>query len=264
MSLKATILGCGTSGGVPRIGGEWGACDPRNPKNRRRRCALLVEQTNANGVTRILVDTPPDLREQLIDADVGLLDAVLYTHDHADHVHGIDDLRMVAYNGRHRIDVYFEENVGETLGRRFAYCFEKPPGSEYPPVLNAHTIAPDRPLFVEGPGGLIEVMPFKQNHGSIDTLGFRFGGLAYSPDVHNFPDSALQHLEGLDVWIVDALRYTGHPSHLSVAQALGWIERVKPKRSVLTHMHVDLDYDTLAGQLPEGCEPAYDGMVISL
>lgn len=263
MSLKATILGCGTSGGVPRIGNEWGACDPSNPKNRRRRCALLVERHGPDGVTRVLVDTPPDLREQLIDAEVGLLDGVLYTHDHADHVHGIDDLRMVAYNGRRRVDVYFDETVAQALRRRFAYCFEQPEGSEYPSVLNARHIRPGEMVRIEGPGGVIEAMPFLQRHGAIDTLGFRFDGIAYSPDVNDFPDAALPYLEGLDVWILDALRYTGHPSHLTVEQALSWIGRLKPKRAILTHMHVDLDYETLAGELPEGVEPAYDGLVIT-
>ena len=191
MSLKATILGCGTSGGVPRIGNQWGACDPANPKNRRRRCALLVERTGDGGVTRVLVDTPPDLREQLNDADVGLLDGVLYTHDHADHVHGIDDLRMVAYNARRRVDVYYLKPFGEVLRQRFDYCFETPPGSEYPPVLNGHDIAPGEPVVIDGPGGPIEAMPFLQRHGSSDSLGFRFDGLAYSPDVSDFPEESL-------------------------------------------------------------------------
>jgi len=263
MTLNVTILGCGTSGGVPRIGNEWGACDPANPKNRRRRCALLVERQGASRVTRVLVDTPPDLREQLIDVGVGLLDGVLFTHDHADHCHGIDDLRMVAYNGRRRVDVYHDKTAGQVLRERFAYCFETPEGSEYPAVLNAHDIAPGEMVRIDGPGGVIEAMPFLQKHGQTDTLGFRFDGIAYSPDVSDFPDESLPHLEGLDLWILDALRYTGHPSHLSVEQALAWIERVKPARSVLTHMHVDLDYEILAGQLPDGIEPAFDGMVLT-
>jgi phosphoribosyl 1,2-cyclic phosphate phosphodiesterase len=263
MSLKVTILGCGTSGGVPRIGNDWGACDPNNPKNRRRRCALLVERQGPDGVTRVLVDTPPDLREQLIDANVGVLDGVLFTHDHADHVHGIDDLRIVAYNGRRRVDVYFDEGVGQVLRQRFAYCFEQPEGSEYPPVLSPRLIRAGEMVRIEGPGGAVEAMPFLQRHGLIDTLGFRFNGIAYSPDVHDFPDVSLPYLEGLDVWILDALRYTGHPSHLTVAQALRWIERLKPKRALLTHMHVDLDYEDLSRQLPDGVEPAYDGMVLS-
>ncbi|ODR94422.1 phosphoribosyl 1,2-cyclic phosphodiesterase [Methyloceanibacter stevinii] len=263
MSLKATILGCGTSGGVPRIGNQWGACDPSNPKNRRRRCALLVEREGENGVTRVLVDTPPDLREQLNDADVGLLDGVLYTHDHADHVHGIDDLRMVAYNGRRRVDVYYLKEAGDVLRQRFDYCFDTPPGSEYPPVLNGHEVTPGEPIVIDGPGGPIEAVPFLQQHGSTDSLGYRFDGLAYSPDVSDFPEESLRTLEGLDIWILDALRYTGHPSHLSVDQAVGWVGRMQPKRAIFTHMHVDLDYETLKEQLPDGIEPAYDGMVIT-
>ncbi|ODR96393.1 phosphoribosyl 1,2-cyclic phosphodiesterase [Methyloceanibacter superfactus] len=263
MSLKVTILGCGTSGGVPRIGNEWGACDPGNPKNRRRRCALLVEQEGPDGITRVLVDTPPDLREQLIDANVGLLDGVLYTHDHADHAHGIDDLRMVAYNGKRRVDVYFDETTSRYLRMRFDYCFTTPPGSEYPAVLSGHEIHPGQMIPIEGPGGVIKVLPFRQSHGSGETLGFRFGDLAYSPDVSDLPEESLPYLEALDVWIVDALRYTVHPSHFSVEQALSWIERLKPKHAVLTHMHVDLDYAALSEQLPQGVEPAYDGMVLT-
>ena len=263
MSLKTTILGCGTSGGVPRIGNEWGACDPKNPKNRRRRCALLVEREGPDGTTRVLVDTPPDLREQLIDAGVGLLDGVLFTHDHADHCHGIDDLRMVSYNGRHRVDVYYDAATGESLRQRFAYCFETPAGSEYPAVLNGQEIRPGEMVRITGAGGVIEALPFRQRHGTGETLGFRFGSIGYSPDVSALPEESVAHLAGLDVWILDALRYTGHPSHLSVEQALAWIERLAPKRAVLTHMHVDLDYETLAGQLPEGVEPAFDGMVLS-
>jgi phosphoribosyl 1,2-cyclic phosphate phosphodiesterase len=263
MSLKVTILGCGTSGGVPRIGNEWGACDPNNPKNRRRRCALLVEQDGAEGTTRVLVDTPPDLREQLIDTGVGLLDGVLYTHEHADHCHGIDDLRIVAYNARRRVDVYHSEGTGEILRQRFAYCFKTPAGSEYPAVLNGHEIRPGEMVRINGAGGVIEALPFLQRHGTSDTLGFRFEDIAYSPDVSDIPEESVPHLAGLDVWIVDALRYTGHPSHFSVDQALAWIERLKPKRAVLTHMHVDLDYEALVGQLPEGVEPGYDGMVLT-
>ena len=263
MSLKATILGCGTSGGVPRIGNAWGACDPSNPKNRRRRCALIVEREGADGTTRVLVDTPPDLREQLLEADVGLLDGVLYTHEHADHCHGIDDLRIVAYNGRRRVDVYYDAATGEVLHQRFGYCFETPEGSEYPAVLTGHEIRPGEAVRIDGAGGVIEVLPFRQSHGSGETLGFRFGGLAYSPDLSDLPEESLPHLAGLDVWIVDALRYTGHPSHFSVEQALAWIARLKPKRAVLTHMHVDLDYASLAAELPQGIEPAYDGMVLT-
>jgi phosphoribosyl 1,2-cyclic phosphate phosphodiesterase len=264
MSLKVTILGCGTSGGVPRIGNKWGACDPANPKNRRRRCSILVERQGSEGTTTLLVDTSPDLREQLLDAGTTWLDGVFYTHDHADHTHGIDDLRQVAYNGQRRVNVYYDAETGRQLQRRFDYCFESPPGSEYPPILKGTEIAPGVPLQIDGAGGPIEVLPFCQRHGPGETLGFRFGGLAYSPDVSDFPERTLPALQGLDVWILDALRPVPHPSHLSLGQALGWIERMRPKRAILTHMHIDLDYATLARDLPEGVEPAYDGMVIEV
>jgi phosphoribosyl 1,2-cyclic phosphate phosphodiesterase len=263
MTLKVTILGCGTSGGVPRVGNIWGACDPSNPKNRRRRCSLLVQRGRGEQQTTVLVDTSPDLREQLLDARVGWLDGVLYTHDHADHTHGIDDLRMVAYNGRRRVAVYHDEATGNLLKQRFAYCFETPAGSEYPAVLEPHDIAAGERVIVAGAGGTIEAMPFRQKHGSGESLGFRFGGLAYSPDVSDLPEESLALLQDLDIWIVDTLRYTPHPSHFSVEQALGWIERVAPKRAVLTHMHVDLDYDTVRRELPDGVEPGYDGMVLT-
>ena len=263
MSLQVTILGCGTSGGVPRVGDHWGACDPANPKNRRRRCSLLVERHGAGGETGVLVDTSPDLRQQLLDAGTGWIDGVLYTHDHADHVHGIDDLRQVAFNGRRRVDVYFDEATAKLLRSRFAYCFESPAGSDYPPILRGHEIVAGETVKIGGAGGTIEALPFRQIHGSGETLGFRFGGLAYSPDVSDFPEESLKALHDLDVWVIDALRPAPHPSHFSVEQALAWIARVKPKRAVLTHMHVDLDYATLSRELPQGVEPAYDGMVLT-
>jgi len=263
MKLKFTILGCGTSGGVPRVGNHWGACDPSNPKNRRTRCSLLVERKSSGGETAVLVDTSPDLRQQLLDAGIGWLDGVLYTHDHADHTHGIDDLRQVTFNGRRRVDVYYDEATGKLLRSRFAYCFEVPPGSEYPAILNGHEIRAGAPVSIMGAGGGIEALPFRQLHGTGETLGFRFGGVAYSPDVSDLPEESLHALKDLDVWILDALRYTPHPSHLSVEQALAWIARVKPKRAVLTHMHLDLDYAALAKELPPGVEPAYDGMVLT-
>ena len=263
MSLQVTILGCGTSGGVPRVGDHWGACDPANPKNRRRRCSLLVERHGAGGETGVLVDTSPDLRQQLLDAGTGWIDGVLYTHDHADHVHGIDDLRQVAFNGRRRVDVYFDEATAKLLRSRFAYCFASPAGSDYPPILRGHEIVAGETVKIGGAGGAIEALPFRQMHGSGETLGFRFGGLAYSPDVSDFPEESLKALHDLDVWVIDALRPAPHPSHFSVEQALAWIARVKPKRAVLTHMHVDLDYATLSRELPQGVEPAYDGMVLT-
>lgn len=264
MSLKVTILGCGTSGGVPRIGGKWGACDPAEPKNTRRRCSILVERDGAEGRTTMLVDTSPDLRQQLLDAGVSWLDGVLYTHDHADHVHGIDDLRQVAYNGQRRVEIYSDAETGRVLRERFGYCFAQPRNSEYPPILKGHEIAPGVPVRIEGAGGAIEALPFRQVHGPGETLGFRFGGIAYSPDMSDLPEESVAVLADLDVWIIDALRYTRHPSHLSVEQALSWIARVKPKRAVLTHMHIDLDYATLARAVPPGVEPAYDGMVLEV
>jgi phosphoribosyl 1,2-cyclic phosphate phosphodiesterase len=263
MTLKVTILGCGTSGGVPRVGNHWGACDSSNPRNRRRRCSVLVQREGGEGTTNVLVDSAPDLREQLLDAGVGLLDGVLYTHDHADHTHGIDDLRMVSYNMRKRVAVYHDEATGRSLKERFAYCFDTACKSEYPPILESHVIRSGETVRVLGAGGVVEALPFRQKHGRGETLGFRFGGIAYSPDVSDLPEASLMLLENLDVWIIDALRYTRHPSHFSVEEALAWIARVKPKRAVLTHMHVDLDYETLARELPEGVEPGYDGMVLT-
>lgn len=262
MSLKFTILGCGTSTGVPRIGPVWGACDPANPKNVRRRCSLLAEQQGSEGSTTVLVDTTPDMRQQLIDAGVSWLDGVLYTHEHADHTHGIDDLRALYFNGRRRVDVYFDKRTGDLLRNRFAYCFESPPGSNYPPILEGNRIAPGEEVRIAGAGGELVVTPFLQNHGDMDTLGFRFGDVAYSPDVKSIPPESYPYLDGLEVWIVDALRYTDHPSHYTLDEALAAIAQVKPKRAVLTHMHIDLDYETLRRELPEGVEPAYDGMVL--
>ncbi len=270
MTLAVTILGCGSSGGVPRIGGpdgagDWGACDRYNPKNRRRRCSILVRQTSGAGTTQVLVDTAPDMREQLIAARVGTLDGVLITHDHADQLHGLDDLRMVALNMRRRVDVYADAATFEGVLARFGYCFVQPAGSDYPPILNAIQIAePFVPFAVEGKGGAVPVLAFRQGHGRIQSLGFRFGPIAYSSDVDALDDAAFAALEGVDCWIVDALRYTPHTSHAHVARALEWIARVKPRRAILTNMHVDLDYATLAAELPLGIEPAYDGMVLEV
>lgn len=262
MTLRLTILGCGTSGGVPRIGGIWGDCDPSNPKNWRRRCSLLVERVGPGGCTTVLVDTSPDMREQLLEAGVGRLDGVLYTHDHADHTHGIDELRVVSINMRRKVDVYFDKETGQRLRHKFAYCFETPADSDYPPLLIGHKIQPGRPIRIFGPGGDIVAMPFRQHHGWVESLGFRFGGIAYSSDIKELPEESVSLLQGLDVWIVDALRFRPHPSHFNVAEALEAIARVAPKRAVLTHMHVDLDYEQLSCELPKGVQPAFDGMVL--
>ena len=263
MTLRLTILGCGSSAGVPRVGVGWGACDPKNPKNRRRRCSVLVERTGLDGaITTVLVDTGPDVRDQLLAANVRRLDAVLYTHEHADHIHGIDDLRPLAIVQRHRIPVYADRMTSELLMMRFGYCFETPAGSSYPPILKMHQLKPGMLTSVAGPGGAIEAMPFRMVHGDIDTLGFRFGSIAYAPDVSEMPEESLRHLEGLDILILDALRYTRHPTHFSVSEALALIETLKPKRAILTNLHTDLDYEKLRHELPPQIEPAYDGMQI--
>ncbi len=262
MSYRFTILGCGSSGGVPRIGMTWGQCDPDNPKNRRLRCSALVERISPKGQTAVLIDTSPDFRQQIFSIRLMALDGVLFTHDHADHTHGIDDLRMVAYAMKRRINVYFDAATAKSLNERFAYCFKTPEGSAYTPILNGHEIDATTPVTIKGAGGPIVAHPFTQIHGDITSLGYRFSNLAYSPDISALPEQSVEHLKDLDVWVVDSLRYTPHNSHFSVRDALKWVERLKPKRTILTHMTSDLDYEALRRELPEGVEPAYDGMVI--
>jgi phosphoribosyl 1,2-cyclic phosphate phosphodiesterase len=264
MALKFTILGCGSSGGVPRPALGWGNCDPNNPKNRRRRTSFLVERRASDGVTRILVDTSPDLREQLLDADVDWVDAVLYTHEHADHTHGIDDLRGLFIHRRKRVPVWLDQRVSDVMHARFGYCFVAPAGSEYPPIVRENRMEPYRTITVEGQGGSITALPILQDHGDITSLGFRFGSLAYSCDLKGLPPDSVGALEGLSVWIIDALRDKPHPSHLSVSEALDWIESLRPKRAILTNLHTDLDYDELRNRLPSNVEPAYDGLSIEL
>lgn len=264
MSLKLTILGCGSSAGVPRVGVGWGACDPKNPKNRRRRCSVLIEKTAGEATTTVLVDTTPDLRDQLLSADVRRLDAVLYTHEHADHIHGIDDLRPLAIVMNKRIPVYADRMTSELLQIRFGYCFETPAGSGYPPILDMRPLLPGVMTPVTGPGGSIEAMPFRMVHGDIDALGFRFGDVVYAPDVSRIPEQSLGYLEGLEVLIIDALRYMPHPTHFSVSEALELIRKVQPRRAILTNLHTDLDYETLRKKLPPYIEPAYDGLQIEL
>jgi phosphoribosyl 1,2-cyclic phosphate phosphodiesterase len=264
MTLKITILGCGSSGGVPRPALGWGDCDPGNPKNRRRRTSLLVEKRGASGATRLLVDTSPDLREQLLDAEVDWLDGVLYTHEHADHTHGIDDLRAFYIKRRRRVDVYLDEGTAASLRVKFGYCFQSPPGSDYPPILTEHRLTAGTPVSIEGEGGPISALPLLQEHGDIPSLGFRFGNFAYSCDLSALPPETVAALADLDVWIVDALRYRPHPSHFSLDDALGWIKRLKPKRAILTNLHTDLDYEVLRGKLPVHVVPAFDGMTFSI
>ena len=260
MTLRLTILGCGSSGGVPRIAEGWGACDPANPKNRRRRCSVLVERLGPAGATAVLVDTSPDLREQLLDVGVKRLDAVLLSHPHADHTHGIDDLRPLCLVMRRRLDIYMNEATSLRVTDAFSYIFQIPSGSSYPPIAKELRLTAGQVCHIDGPGGAIEATPFDLEHGEVIALGFRFGGLAYTPDVKRIPEASLPFLEGLDMWIIDALRYRPHPSHFSLDDALEWIEKMRPRRAILTNLHTDLDYETLRAKLPANVTPAYDGM----
>ena len=259
--LRLTILGCGSSGGVPRIGGIWGDCDPENPKNRRRRCALLVERETADGTTRLLIDTSPDMREQLLSAGIARLDAVAYTHSHADHMHGIDDLRQLVFNSGNRLAVWADGPTQEALLSRFGYAFVQPEGSPYPPICALHSIT--GPFTIHGEGGPLTLTPFRAGHGTIEALGFRIGGFAYLPDAVTIPEDSWQYLQDLDCWIVDALRRKPHPTHAHLDMTLSWIARANPKRAILTNMHIDLDHDTLAAELPPHIRPAFDGMVLT-
>lgn len=254
--MKVTILGCGGSNGVPLIGGNWGSCNPHNPKNRRLRASILIEDE----LTRLLVDTSPDLRQQLLATGNGWLDAVIYTHAHADHLHGIDDLRMVNVIRRTPLDAYADARTIVTIKERFDYVFTPlDPSSEgyfYKPCLTPHEIT--GPFRV----GTIDVAPFEQDHGYSQTLGFRFGRFAYSTDVVGLDEAAFNALAGVKVWIVDALRFEAHTTHANLERALEWIARVKPECAILTHMSHKMDYDAVLARCPPGVEPAYDGMVL--
>lgn len=259
--LKFTILGCGASPGVPRITGDWGACDPDEPKNRRTRSAALFELfDDENSATRVLVDTGPDIRAQLIAAGVSTLDAVVYTHSHADHVHGIDDLRAFWLATHRPLPIYSDDETQERLEQGFGYCFHAPPDSPYPPFLARNAIRAGEAFAVAGAGGTLELLPLAQTHGSIQSLGIRTGPFAYSCDFNDLPSSTLAELGGLEVWVLGALRRWPHPSHASLDEAIEWIGRVKPERAALTHMTNELDYQTLLDELPPGIVPAYDGI----
>lgn len=261
--LQVTILGCGSSPGVPRLNGDWGNCDPNNTKNNRLRAAVLIERIAENGdKTVVCVDTGPDFRAQMIAAQVQHLDGVVYTHAHADHVHGIDDLRTFVIMQKQRMNIYADDLTTERLRDGFAYCFETPIGSSYPPILHPHRIEHDVPFTIDGAGGALEFVPLVQQHGSIHSLGFRIGDFAYCSDVSAFPEATLEKMADLDVLIIDALQYREHPSHLSLEQSLQIIERLKPKRAYLTHMHIPLDYENVLRETPDNVEPCYDGLII--
>ena len=255
--MRITMLGCGPSWGVPRIGNDWGACDPANPKNRRMRCSLLIE----DGGQTVLVDTPPDLRQQLLTAQVKRIDAVLFTHAHADHSHGIDDLRSVNRMVGKPTPIYGSPfSMGE-LRARFRYIFAAVDTEApvfYKPAVEPHEVT--GPFTAAG----MAVVPFEQDHGFSKTTGFRFGRAAYSTDVMALDDAAFDALEGVELWVVDCIRQKPHPTHSHLERTLSWIDRVKPRRAILTHMDESLDYETLRQALPAGVEPGFDGLVVEL
>ena len=262
-ALNVTILGCGSSGGVPRIGNDWGACDPENPKNRRTRCGIFVEAEFSAGIEplRFLIDTPTDLRDQLVREQIGSVDAVLFTHEHADQTHGIDDVRVLAYMQRKRMPVYGSEETMTVLSRRFDYCFKQKEGSPYPPILETMDFISAYNEFEIGEGERsISILPLDQDHGSMRSFGFRIGDFAYCNDMVDLPDKTLSELKGLDCLVIDALRYDPHPTHAHLQKSLDWIEELAPKKAVLTNMHIDLDYETVTKETPDNVFAAYDGM----
>ena len=269
-NLRITILGCGSSGGVPRVGMDWGACDEREPKNRRSRCSALVEYWQGETTpdqddrTIVLIDTSPDLRKQLLLSKIKHLDAVVYTHDHADQVHGIDDLRPIAYLSGKRLPVYLDAQTKSSLLTRFSYCFEQPEGRVHPPILDMQgVIQGGDEIAINGPGGVLKLKAIKVSHGNYDVLGYTiFDKIAYTPDVHDISDKVIESLNGLDLWIVDALRYHKHPTHAHADKTLSWAAQTQTRQLILTNLHIDMDYKTLSNELPGPHKLAYDGMML--
>ena len=262
--LEFVILGSGSSGGVPRADGAWGACDPTDWRNRRSRCSLLVRRKSvgegADRETTVVVDASPEFRLQTAAAGVKRLDALLLTHDHADQCHGIDDIRAFFLHQRARIPCWMDPVTRTAMERRFGYIFAGATGP-YPAIADIHDVpAHGEHWKIDGPSGAIPIMTFDQDHGSMRSLGYRFGSMAYSSDVVDLPEESFKALEGLETWVLDALRYTPHPTHAHVDRALEWIARVKPRRAILTNLHIDLDFSELARRLPSGVEPAHDGL----
>lgn len=256
--IRFSILGCGSSGGVPRIGNSWGACDPNNPRNNRKRCSLLIQRFGKNGVTNILIDTSPDMRQQLLDANIGNLDAVIYTHEHADHLHGLDDLRIIVLNRGKRLPIYAAKRASIYIQERFSYAFATPKNSPYPPILSMHKL--ENNLVISGDGGRIDITTFDVEHGSITCSAICVSNVLYTPDISGISKEIEKHIFGLDCWILDALRYATHPSHSHFEQSLQWIKKYKPNSAILTNMHIDLDYETLCQNTPKNVTPAYDGL----
>ncbi|MEM7492572.1 MAG: MBL fold metallo-hydrolase [Pseudomonadota bacterium] len=265
-SLTCRLLGTGSSGGVPRIDGDWGVCDPKEPRNRRRRCSVLLSAFDPNQpdrVTRVLIDTSPDLREQLLDTGVTDLDALVFTHDHADQTHGIDDIRALVYRRRQALKTFLDIPTSKSLISKFKYVFDGE--GDYPPILDRQPyIQPLQTFSISGAGGDVSLLPLEQEHGRIRSLGFRIGNLAYCNDLNALPAQSMEALRDLDVFIVDALRYTPHPSHAHLEQVLDWVSELQPERTVLTNLHIDFDYQTLRNELPAGVEPGFDGMEVTV
>ncbi len=253
--MRVTVLGCGPSMGVPMVGNDWGKCDPANPKNRRLRTSILME----TGSYTVLVDAGPDLRQQLLAANVGKVDGLIITHPHADHLHGIDDVRGLALHPRRPVPVHASPETLTNIETRFTYLYGiRGPGYSEKPFVTSR---------VAVPGTVIEpfgISCFEQDHFVCKSLGLRKGRFAYSTDVVDINDAGFGALEGLDTWIVAALRHEPHIAHASISQVLKWVERLKPRRTILTHMGSSLDYEALRRELPPHVEPAYDGMVIEI
>ena len=262
--FEVTILGSGASGGVPKSDGDWGRCDPLEPRNRRTRCSLAVRRKSSQTselTTTLVVDLSPEFRQQAVSAELKRIDAVLFSHDHADQTHGIDDIRAFAYRQRSKIPCWADADTVDSLTGRFGYIFKGV--RDYPAIAEFHPCPPYGQEFeIHGPSGAISVQGYEMDHGHVRATGFRFGDVAYSSDVVGLPEASKVLLRNLDVFIVDALRYTPHPSHAHLDLALEWIEELKPKRAVVTNLHVDMDYQTLKRKLPSGVEPAYDGLTI--
>ena len=256
-----TVLGCGASGGVPRLGNNWGACNPKNIKNQRLRCSLLVEKKMKSKKTVALIDTGPDMRQQLLKAKVEDLDGIIYTHSHADHVHGIDDLRMLVFKRRARLPVYADKKTSKRLKEGFGYIFKQPKGSNYPAILDLKKL--DKPTKINGPAGEIIFEPLEVKHGETDALGFKIGNLAYIPDVSEIYQETWEKILGIDVLIIDALRYDPHPSHSHLSQTLEWIKRLKPKKTYLINLNIELDYEKLSREVPENVSVCYDMLRIT-